>query len=319
MKLVIHHLRFHLRALTPVHLGPQAGAQIRGAFWAALRQFACAAPFPESDPEHSQHCPMCRLMALETAAGARGVNPPRPFAIRPPLPSRPGSDCAFMPGDRFAVGLNLYGDAADLFPYVVQAFYRMGQIGFGYGRGQFTLERVEAVDPFDGTAADLLHDGRFTSVPGLPVTSDHIRRAAAELPPDRIGLRFLTPAQITRDSKTLSFPALEGFVGRLLERCQAMELHYTAEPEPQPVWRDLYLSLTEIAQQVHLVGNRTRWISAESGSRRTGMRNSISGFVGDAWYEGDLSALRPWLLWGRSLHVGKNAVKGNGWFEVILN
>ncbi len=317
MNLIVHHLRFHLRALTLIHLGPQAGAQIRGAFWAALRQFACAAPFSDSDPAHSQHCPMCHLMALETMSSARGANPPRPFAIRPPLPPRPGADCTFMPGNTLVVGLNLYGDAVELFPYVVQAFYRMGNIGLGYGRGRFVLEQVEAVDPLRGETAALLRNGRFTPMPGLPVTPDHVRRAAEQLPSDRLGVRFLTPAQITQQGKSLVRPALDGIVGRLLERCQAMEQHYTASHEPQAVWRDRHLWLTEQARRVHLVEDCTRWISAESGSRRTGTRNTISGFVGEAWYEGDLADLREWLVWGQSLHVGKNAVKGNGWYELL--
>jgi hypothetical protein len=33
-------------------------------------------------------------------------------------------------------------------------------------------------------------------------------------------------------------------------------------------------------------------------------------------WEGDVTRLRPWLLWGQSLHVGKDAVKGNGWYQV---
>lgn len=319
MKLIVHHLQFHLRALTPIHLGPQAGAQIRGALWAALRQFACAAPFPNGDPAHSQHCPMCRLMALETASAARGVNPPRPFAVRPPLPSRPGSGCAFMPDDLFGVGVNLFGDAVDLFPYVVQAFYRMGQIGVGYGRGQFTLDRVEAVNPLDGATSSLLHDTRFTPTPGLPVTSSQIRCAASGLPADYIRLRFLTPMQITQRGRSLLYPSFEGIIGRLLERCQAMAEHYTDSPDPQFVWRDRYLSLVDVARQIDLVRDQTRWASVESGSRRTGTRNTISGFMGEATYEGNASSLREWLLWGQSLHVGKNAVKGNGWFEIVSN
>src|SRR5687768_16863705 len=83
------HLQFSLRAESAIHLGPQAGGQIRGALWAALRQFACTDPVIYNHAEHSQYCPMCRLVALETDQGTRGMNPPRPFAVRPPLAVHP--------------------------------------------------------------------------------------------------------------------------------------------------------------------------------------------------------------------------------------
>jgi len=54
MNLVVHHLLFTLQAQTLVHLGPQAGAQIRGGLWAALREFACAAPTIQGDPDHAR-------------------------------------------------------------------------------------------------------------------------------------------------------------------------------------------------------------------------------------------------------------------------
>ena len=316
MNLIVHHLRFTLEASTLVHLGPQAGAQIRGALWAALREFACAAPSLAGDPAHSQVCPMCRLVALETANDPRGTTPPRPFAIRPPLTARAIDDRVFYPGDRFEVGVNLFGDVASLFPYVCQAFDRMGQIGVGYGRGRFVLETVQAVDPLTGETMDLLHGRRLVSTPGLPVTADSVARAAERLPVDGVTLRFLTPLHLTHGGKQvdrLTFPAL---IARLLERCQAIEQHYTPNPTPQPVWRERYLALTRLAEQVRVVEGEMRWATMRSGSRRTDSSNSIGGLVGRARFEGDLAPFREWLLWGQSLHVGKNAVKGNGWYAI---
>jgi hypothetical protein len=122
MNLIVHHLRFTLRAMTLIHLGPQAGAQIRGALWAALQQFACTAPAIEGDPDHSQHCPMCRLMALETAEDVRGVNPPRPFAVRPPLTVRIESDQLFSWMIRFLLALTCLAMSSTFFPTSVRRF-----------------------------------------------------------------------------------------------------------------------------------------------------------------------------------------------------
>jgi hypothetical protein len=256
-------------------------------------------------------------MALETAQDARGATPPRPFAVRPPLASRAEDDRRFCADEILTVGINLFGDTGDVFPYLCQAFDRMGQIGIGYGRGQFALERVEAVDPFSAGTVELLRHRQIVAAPGLPVTEETIRQAAADLPADRLWLRFLTPACLTHGGQRLTAPSFEALIARLLERCQAMEAHYAARPTAQPLWRQRYLTLTRRAQAVRLAEDRTRWVRLTSGSRRTGERTSISGFVGEALFEGDLGPFRDWLLWGQSLHVGKNAVKGNGWYETI--
>ncbi|MGQ9851102.1 MAG: CRISPR system precrRNA processing endoribonuclease RAMP protein Cas6 [Aggregatilineaceae bacterium] len=318
MNLTVHHLLFTLQAQTLVHLGPQAGAQIRGGVWAALREFACAAPKVQGDPDHARHCPMCRLVALETAQSARGVTPPRPFAVRPPLPASPGQDCIFQSGETFTVGINLFGEAVDSFPYLCQAFHRLGQLGLGYGRGQFTIERIQAVNPLTGATHDLLHGGRIVALPDLPVEGDLVRRVAGELPADRLLLRFLTPTELTyQGGRSADRPYFDVLIARLLERCQALEAHYTAESTAQDVWRERYLQLTGAARQVRLAEHHTRWMRVKSGSRRTNSVNAVSGFVGEAVVEGDLEPFRPWLVWGSSLHVGKNVVKGNGWYDLV--
>jgi hypothetical protein len=318
MNLIVHHLQFTLEAQTFVHLGPQAGGQIRGALWAALRQFACTDPAVRGDPQHSQHCPMCRLMALETAKSARGVNPPRPFAVRPPLTTSVTEDRAFYSGDTFTIGVNLFGDAADLFPYVCQAFHRMGKIGVGYGRGRFLVQTIRAITPFNDQALDLLDDQRIVAAPGLPVNHEQIRMAAGALPDHAITLHFLTPAQIKHRGQLVDHPHFEALIARLLERCQALEQHYTDQSEDRQVWRARHLALTEQAQDIRLVEDQTCWVSVQSGSRRTRSRNTIGGIVGRATFKGDLTPFREWLLWGQSLHVGKNIVKGDGWYRVEL-
>lgn len=316
MNLLVHHLRFTLRATTLVHFGPHAGAQLRGALWIALREFACSAPVPTRELEHSRVCPMCRLLAMETARAERGASPPRPLAIRPPLAKRAEDDRVFYSGDQFSVEVSLFGDVADVLPYICQAFDRMGQHGAGYGRGRFFLEGVQSVNPLTNETLDLLYGRRLIATPGLPLTPRQIAEAAAALPDDQLALHFLTPTQLTAQGRRLDIPLFAALVGRLLERCQALELHYTSAPTPQEVWRERYITLNEQAKDIRLVADHTRWVHLKSGSRRTDQLTSISGFVGQAQYCGDLAPFREWLLWGQCLHVGKNAVKGNGWYTI---
>lgn len=315
LNLTVHQLVFTLEASTLVHFGPQAGAQIRGALWAALQEFACTSPTART-PEHTRHCPMCRLVALETAESSRGVSPPRPFAIRPPLPYQPGMDCRFQSGETFSIGINLFGDAADLFPFVVQAVYRVGQIGVGYGRGRFTLQAVHAINPFSGITRPLYDGRQVSALPNIPINHATIAQAAAVLPADRLRLDFLTPTHIIGGGRVVSQPDFVVLLARLIERCQGLEEHYTPAAQPAEHWREHYLHLTEQAGDVQLIQDETHWVRAESGSRRTNETVSVGGFVGNAVYQGDLAVFRYWLAWGQILHVGKNAVKGCGWYSI---
>ena len=74
--------------------------------------------------------------------------------------------------------------------------------------------------------------------------------------------------------------------------------------------------LVGLARAVRLVEDGTRWVELESYSTRQRRATPISGFVGRAVYEGDLGPFLPWLVWGQFVHVGKDAVKGNGWYVV---
>lgn len=53
-----------------------------------------------------------------------------------------------------------------------------------------------------------------------------------------------------------------------------------------------------------------------SGSRRRGNATEIGGTLGHVTWQGNLTPLLPWLYWGQSLHVGKDAVKGDGWYRI---
>ena len=46
-------------------------------------------------------------------------------------------------------------------------------------------------------------------------------------------------------------------------------------------------------------------------------RTPIGGLVGQVTLAGDLAPLRELLVWGSLIHVGKNAVKGDGWYMIM--
>lgn len=319
LPLEVYELRFTLAAQTTVHLGVQAGAQIRGALWSALERFACTDPAQQGQYPHSLYCPMCRLMALEMAS-ARGVNPPRPFVIRPPLMARPQDERLFEAGEQFEIGINLFGDAALLFPYVCEALNRIGKHGVGYGRGRFAVLGIQEHNALTGACAHLL-ENRQVHMPQHPITQEQVLAAASALPANRLRLRFLTPTQLITQKRMLQRPDLTALIARLLERCQTLAETYGGSdgvsPNADGSWTALHTRLTQAAQGVAVTYDNTRWIRAYSGSRRANRQQDVSGFVGDVEFTGDVRDLREWLVWGALLHVGKNAVKGNGWYTLL--
>jgi hypothetical protein len=43
----------------------------------------------------------------------------------------------------------------------------------------------------------------------------------------------------------------------------------------------------------------------------------MSGITGQITFTGDLSPFRDLLAWGELIHVGRSAVKGNGWYKIV--
>lgn len=304
--LTVHQLRFTCVAQTPVEFGPQAGAQLRGALWTTLEEVA---RYTSDEPLHY-------LLALERDS-ARGENPTRPLAIRPPLGARAEHKQRYAPGERWSFGMTLFGDAARYFPYVCLAVHRMGIGGVGYNRGRYTIENIEAVNELTGEAQRLLSDEGQVSSPGLPIQASQVQAFAADLPTEALTLRFLTPTQIKSGGRILNTPDFAAIIGRLLERCQALDHHYNPQPAARDWWEAQHHASMAVAASVRVERDDTRWVNVYSGSRRTNSRTNIGGLVGTVTFAGDLEPFRLWLTWGQLLHVGKNTIKGDGWYCIL--
>ncbi|MFZ4828858.1 MAG: CRISPR system precrRNA processing endoribonuclease RAMP protein Cas6 [Phototrophicaceae bacterium] len=303
--LEVHQLIFHVQATSYLSFGPQAGAQLRGALWEKLK-----VSLGDTDL-------LGQLMVLEIPNRKRGSNPPRPFSIRPPLGERPSADRHYSIGDAFSFTISLFGKVAELFPYIIQAVYQIGLDGVGYGRGRYQLIRVEAHNPITGTSADLVANGRLVASPSVPITADQVAAFVRGLPRHHIRLRFLTPTQLIQGERSLAIPEFVVLIARLLERCQAIEAHYTTEPESSDAWREEHLRLTIGMRDVSIAQCNTRWVDVRSNSQRDNSTKKLSGFVGQVVYSGLLENYLRWLVWGQLVQVGKNTVKGNGWYEIV--
>jgi hypothetical protein len=261
----------------------------------------------------------------------RGVEVPRPYTIQPPAPG----PRRLEPGQGFSFGLTLFARALDLFPYVVLALERMEQAGLGRRvrdnrnfRGRFRVRRVEAVNVLTGKASEVVCAGdSLVKVPDVPVTHGQVAAWAGNALAHGLGhpgadltVEYVTPTRIRDrfagkgpDSLVIR-PLFRPLFQRLLERLTALTQHFSDSP-----LRLDFGALVRRAETVRLVEDRTRWLDLESHSERQRHRYPSGGFVGVATYQADdWAPFLPWLAWGQFTHVGKDAVKGNGWYRIAL-
>lgn len=319
MTLTTHHLTFHASAMTALALDEQAGSQMRGAIVGALWGRFCAnkaAPRCADCPLSAvvnglPLCPVAQLVAPMREAGeAGGEQRPRPYVTRPPVGGR------YAPGESFCFGLALFGAAAQLFPYVIMAAQLIEEAGLGRPlaeergrRGRIVIERIDAVHPLTGVEQTLYRrGGGQVKVPGLPVTGADVQAYAAGLPMDRLMLRFVTPLRLIEDGRLVKQLRVRVLMQRLIWRLDELTRAYGDAPGVDR------RGLVALADGVEVVEDGLRWVDVVSYSTRTHQRAPIGGLVGTAVLAGELGPLRELLVWGMLVHVGKNAVKGDGWY-----
>ncbi len=296
-------LDVHISAPYPFDFGANPGSSIRGAFYEALRtMYDTGAPVrSRADADEN---PVAWLLRLEDDETSGGKDVPRPVAIRPPL-TPPAREMSF--------GLSLYGRGQQHTAMVLSAVHAMQAVGMGRGRERFTLERIDALDPLSYQSKPVL-DGQGKQIGDLPrmPSPEAYARLAQALAADRLTVQFLTPTRIVEGGKLCHEPHFKPWVQRLLERTRLISELYT----DNPVWVP-FKDLLADAAQVTISHRDTRWIEMWSGSRRDGEIRPTSGFTGQVQYNGDVSRLLPWLILGQALQVGKNTVKGCGWYRLI--
>ncbi len=316
--LITHHMEFTAVAVSPVELDAQAGAQVRGAFVESLWGRFCAnqaAPTCGACPL-LRVCPVSALVAPMREEGETGGEQrPRPYVVRPPAAPR-----RYAPGDELRFQLGLFGPAAQLFPYVVMAAQGVEQGGMGRRlpenggrRGVLRLTEIAAVSPLSADRQILYRpDLPQVHSPGLPVSTSDVIATAATLSADRITLHFLSPLRLIERGQLMHTFALRPFVQRLKERLDQLATAYGDGPSlPR-------LDFDALAEAVHVERDDTRWVDLVNYSSRQHRGLPLGGLVGAISLAGNLPlSLRTLLVWGSLIHVGKNCVKGDGWYRIL--
>jgi len=291
-----HILRFECVALTEIVAPPFKGSMIRGALFGSLRQDFCLDQQGRAcaDCKVREACPVCSLLAATDEESPRGMEVARPCTVEPPLDGR----TVYRPGDRLSFGVTLFGDAADLLPYVI---------------GRFVVERIDAIDPISGRVQDIHRQGEsLVRRLGMPVTHGVVLSSCGLLnSTSGVTLELLTPTRLVAGGALVKRLTFHVFLRRVLRRLT--DLTRTATGGHPGFDHE---ALLQQAEDVRVAEDRTRWVDVPSYSSRQGRFTPIGGLVGEVTFEGDLRPFAPWLVWGSITHVGKDATKGGGWYRL---
>ena len=310
-----YRLRFTLEVVQPLTLPEPRGAALRGALLEALWR------------QHSE-------TNLGTVAEPDGQLP-RPYTIEPPLTA----SGQYAAGQQLTFSLTLFAAAHDLVPSLISAVRQWQTVGIGARqprhdgetryrgrRGRVRLLRVLAENPFTAQrqllwASDWQHHRQPALSPTLAITAAHVTTAAQNWPLDEHGavqLTFHTPTRLIARGQLVRSPQPRVLVARLVQRLRALGQAFAAGDTPGLPGDDPQALLAPAAA-ITLQADETAWVDQWSPSRRLRRTTPIGGFVGRAGWEGEQAAMRallPLLLWGNLVHVGKDTVKGNGWYDL---
>ncbi len=322
--LVAHNLRIGLFRFT---IAPEQslevpafnkGNMLRGGFGHAFRRLCCV---PQC--KDSKTCPLTTLCPYKAVFEpspppdadrlSKNQDIPRPFVFRAPLTQQ----TRFEPGQLFEFGLVLIGRALDFLPYFVLSFRELAAEGLGLNRARCNLDRVEQIKlPLDGAAPQdcrteivyTAEDQLFRAVEALGA-DEWIKSRRQELfacqrsagvlagisfgckdntthnsQLTRLTIRFLTPTFLRADGEVIRRPEFHHVFKRLRDRINALSTFFGDGPLDAD-----FSELGKRAEQVRTVFCDVKWIERFRTSSKTRQRHELSGFVGEATYEGYLS------------------------------
>jgi hypothetical protein len=306
-RLSVHPYRVQLVAEEPVRVPRERFPNmLRGSFEIAFRRLVChdlaldcrTCPLVET-------CPYPAVFRPVPPSGSdrlsRAQDLPRPFVFEPPADGPED----LRRGDALRVGLALFGAANRHLPYFVVALRALAERGLGATRGRLRLARLTGK-----TEAGLVTVFEEPE-PVVRPTREGLRLRHLTTPDDaavrRLRVRFVTPTTLKRDGRLVEKPSFADLACRIRDRLSSLAAFFG----DGPIEMD-FAGVGRAAEEVRTVACDTAWERRTRRSSRTGALHEISGFAGEAVYEGDLGPWMPLLRMGEAIHVGKYAVWGNG-------
>ena len=290
------------------------GNTLRGAFGSVFKHIVCIDY--KHDCRDCSLAPKCVYQLIfqpQIPPGAsrlrKNQDIPRPFIIKPPLEPKK----LYTPAEPLVFQIILVGLVTEYLPYFLVTFREMGLRGFGLNRAKAHLERVEAYLPKSRDWQEV-YSGSDGLVKNLPAvwSSDQICAEAQDLPKDSLTIHFLTPTRLVYEKQIVHRPEFHHLIKRLRDRINALAVFYC-----QDELKTDYKTLGKKAEQIRAIAQHTYWQELSRYSSRRELTQDLSGFMGWATYEGSLEEFLPLLLIGEWIHVGKAALWGNGWLQIL--
>jgi len=315
--LSFQHFCFHLEPKARLHMPAyNKGNVIRGGLGSTFRRIVCHANCREAEScELRNVCPYTAVFQPFVPEGSEKISKnrdhPRPFVIKPPLETKE----TYLPGERLSFDLVLVGKIKDYLPYFIVTFKELSQAGLGRNRAPVELVGVDHVG-CDGTPAPVYtKEDNLVRPPSAAISwadlcgSRNSNNGAANV--TRVTLRFLTPTLVRADGVVSRRPSFGPLAKRLRDRINALSYFYCG------AGLDIdFKAFGDEAEKIKTVSDLTGWVESSRYSRRREVSHDLSGFVGEVSFEGELGMFLPYLKLGEYLHVGKNAVFGNGWYRI---
>jgi hypothetical protein len=322
----LFHFRFHLEPNAPLHMPAyNKGNVIRGGFGNVFRRIACHANCREPEScELRNVCPYTAVFQPFVPEGSEKISKnrdiPRPFVIKPPLETKE----TYLPGERLSFDVVLVGKIKEYLPYFIVTFKELSQAGLGRDRAPVELVGVDYVGR-DGvevpvyTREDNLVRPPTEAISWADLCATHgSNNGSMNSPQDgaanatRVTLRFLTPTMLRADGMLARRPTFGPLAKRLRDRINALSYFYCGEG------LDIdFKAFGSEADKICTVHDSTSWVESSRYSRRRQVNHDLSGFTGEVTFAGELAPFLPYLKLGEYVHVGKNAVFGNGWYEIV--
>ena len=322
----LHHFRFHLEPKATLQMPAyNKGNVIRGGFGSTFRRIVCHANCREPETcELRSVCPYTAVFQPFVPEGSEKISKnrdiPRPFVIKPPLETKE----TYLPGERFSFDLVLVGKIKDYLPYFIVTFKELSQAGLGRSRAPVELVGVDHVGRDGAEVPVYTRENNLVRPPTEAIswaelcTANNSNNGWTSSPQGgaanvtRITLRFLTPTMLKADGVQARRPTFGPLAKRLRDRINALSYFYCG------AGLDIdFKAFGEQAEMIETVSDSTGWVESSRYSRRREVTHDLSGFVGEVSFAGELEMFLPYLKLGEYLHVGKNAVFGNGWYEIV--
>lgn len=291
------------------------GHILRGAFGNSLKRLACA--------NHNVSCQFCSskescayfhiFAPREIISPRRLRDTPRGFVLKPSLEKRD----LFTRDHPFSFEFVLIGNRIQYYPWTIVPINALGNIGIGPRRGRFELANIEAIKNSESVS---IYDANTKMVKNeyYSTTYDDLKSEMEKLNKYKIKIEFLTPTRIRYNStgekgksQVVRVPEFHHIIKRLRDRINVLAVVYGEGPLEID-----FKGLGERAEAIKITDAKIKWLEIKRRSRSQRTWHDQSGFLGEVTYSGHLEEFLPLLVLGQYIHVGEDAVFGNGWYRL---